>query len=302
MQAMNKKTFILVTFTLFNYQCSMESNKNKSFSNSSEEVVSIFADEPLKNSSLAKENIKGKVRSIEEADYNAITKFGEIQKGELRGKGTTFYNEKGNHIEAIGDLGNKVTYKYDEKGNEIEYHSYNSDGNLIEKGINKYDENGYKIESNQYKSDGSLSSKEKYKYDEIGNKTEENLYNSDGSLISKNTYKYDENGNEIEMTTFYSEGNEYNGITTFNYNDNGYRIEINWTSLNGLMGNKTINKYDEQGNEIEIRTIKYNGNFKEIDNYMRKYEYDKMGNWVKVIYFQVESPSFIQERKIEYYP
>ena len=150
-----------------------------------------------KKNDLTEENLKGKVKSIKETLYEAVDKFGQIEKGNWFNNYFTIYDKKGNIIEendydSDGSLNSKTTYKYDEKGNKIEENDYDSDGRLDSKTTYKYDEKGNTIEKNYYSySDGRLDSKITYKYNEKGNTIEENdYYYSDGRLDSKTTYKY----------------------------------------------------------------------------------------------------------------
>ena len=90
-----------------------------------------------KKNDLTKENLKGKVKSIKETTYEAVEKFGQIEKSDVLYDRSyfTIYNEKGNiieknHYEFDGRLGYKVTYKYDKKGNKIEENYYDSDGSI----------------------------------------------------------------------------------------------------------------------------------------------------------------------------
>ena len=85
-----------------------------------------------KKNDLTEENLKGKVKSIKETPYEAVDKFGQIEKGNvLYDDGTSFtiYNEKGNiieenHYDSNGRLDSKYTYEYDKNNNwtqRIEY-------------------------------------------------------------------------------------------------------------------------------------------------------------------------------------
>ena len=171
----------------------------------------VSCNQSEKKNDLTEENLKGKVKSITENTYEAVDKFGQIEKGDVLVDSSAvytddgrfkIYNEKGNKIEenyynSNGSLIYKNTYKYDEKGNKIEENYYNSNGRLYSKTTYKYDEKGNKIEEYHYDEDGKFNYKYTYKYDEKGNKIEENWYDSDGSLYEKHTYKYeyDKNNN-----------------------------------------------------------------------------------------------------------
>ena len=169
----------------------------------------VSCNQSEKKNDLTEENLKGKVKSITENTYEAVDKFGQIEKGDVIVDSSAvytddghfkIYNEKGNKIEenyynSNGSLIYKNTYKYDEKGNKIEENYYNSNGRLYSKTTYKYDEKGNKIEEYHYDEDGKFNYKYTYKYDEKGNIIEENHYDSNGRLDSKYTYEYDKNNN-----------------------------------------------------------------------------------------------------------
>ena len=172
----------------------------------------VSCNQSEKKNDLTEENLKGKVKSITENTYEAVEKFGQIEKGDVLVDSSAVYTDDGHF---------KI---YNEKGNKIEENYYNSNGSLIYKNTYKYDEKGNKIEENYYNSNGRLYSKTTYKYDEKGNMIEDNFYDSDdGSLIYKNTYKYDEKGNNIEKNNYDSNG-RLDSKYTYEYDKNN-----NWT-------------------------------------------------------------------------
>lgn len=149
----------------------------------------VSCNQSEKKNDLTEENLKGKVKSITENTYEAVDKFGQIEKGDILVDSSAVYTDDGRF---------KI---YNEKGNKIEENYYNSNGSLIYKNTYKYDENGNKIEECHYE-DGSLDKKYTYEYDENGNKMEENWYNSDVSLDKKYTYEYDKNNNWIQEVEY----------------------------------------------------------------------------------------------------
>ena len=172
----------------------------------------VSCNQSEKKNDLTEENLKGKVKSITENTYEAVDKFGQIEKGDVLVDSSAVYTDDGRF---------KI---YNEKGNKIEENYYNSNGSLIYKNTYKYDEKGNKIEENYYNSNGRLYSKTTYKYDEKGNMIEDNFYDSDdGSLIYKTTYKYDEKGNIIEENHYDSNG-RLDSKYTYEYDKNN-----NWT-------------------------------------------------------------------------
>ena len=93
---------------------------------------------------LTRANIKGKVKEIIETTFSAKEYFGEPQKGDLRTKYISKYNEDGNRTEetfynADGELGGKYKYQYDEDGNITESTSYNADGEIDMKSKYQYE-------------------------------------------------------------------------------------------------------------------------------------------------------------------
>ncbi len=215
-----------------------------------------------KKNDLTEENLKGKVKSIKETTYEAVDKFGQIEKGNV------FYDR-------FSLL-------------------FNSPFTII------YNEKGNKIEKNYYNSDGSLKSKTTYKYDEKGNNIEENIYGSDGSLKSKTTYKYDKKGNNIEENTYDSDS-RLNFKATYKYNEKGNIIEKNYYDSDGRLNFKATYKYDKKGNNIEYN-ICYSDGSLDKTTYKYKYEYDKNNNWTQQVTYENNKPTQITERIIEYYP
>ena len=110
-----------------------------------------------KKNDLTEKNLKGKVKSIKETTYEAVEKFGQIEKGDVLNNYFNIYNEKGNKIEDNSYdsdgrlLGYKTTYKYDEKGNNIEKNNYDSNGRLDSKYTYEYDKNNNWTQRIEYK-------------------------------------------------------------------------------------------------------------------------------------------------------
>ena len=209
-----------------------------------------------KENDLDKANLNGEVKSIYTTSFEAIEKFGEIEKGDKRWQKSyesdnkSIYNDNGNRIEdnkydKDGELTNKWKGKYDVNENLIEGKYYDEDGELSFKWKFKYDDNGNLIESNGYDKDGELTSKYKSKYDVNGNLIESIRYDEDGELRIKLKFKYDDNGNQIEEKNYDEDGeleNKY--IYEYKFDD-----KENWIQ-------KTIFKDDKPTFIIE-REIKY---------------------------------------------
>ena len=120
----------------------------------------VSCNQSEKKNDLTEENLKGKVKSITENTYEAVDKFGQIEKGDILVDSSAVYTDDGHF---------KI---YNEKGNKIEENYYNSNGSLIYKNTYKYDEKGNIIEENHYDSNGRLDSKYTYEYDKNNNWTQ----------------------------------------------------------------------------------------------------------------------------------
>lgn len=257
------------------------------------------------------ENLKGAVKSYTQSVYLATEKFGEMEKGDRVFYAfsieddfeniTATYNEKGNLIEVSeydpisGSLRWKTKYVYDDTGKQIEKNWYDSDGDLESKTKFLYDEKGNLIETDFYESDGSFDGKIMYTYDEKGNEIERKDYMSGGSLYSKVKSIYDDNGNKIKSSQYQSDGS-LDVHEKYVYDKNGNRIEVSWSGQN-LNGKMKI-AYDDKGNPIEWSNHDSEGNSEE-GKYT--YQYDKKGNWTKMVIYKNGVYENIIEREYTYY-
>ena len=106
---MKKLLLILLCVPLI-FSCGEKDNETE---NSEENVQK----EEIEND-LTRENIKGKVKEIIETTFDAKEAFGEPQKGDLRTKGISKYDEDGNKTEvtfynADGEIDFKHKLKYE---------------------------------------------------------------------------------------------------------------------------------------------------------------------------------------------
>ena len=258
-----------------------------------------------KKTSLTKENIKGKVKYIEESTYNVIDKFGNIEKVGLSKKEIFKYDEKGNKTEenlynSNESLSKKITFKYDEEGKLIEENLYNSDESLKNKAIYNYDKKGNLIELIWYNANGSFNCKYTYNCDEKGN-----IMESNDNLANKVTFKYDSKGNKIEEKTFSYDRLNYGHF--YKYDEKGNKIEENGYYFGfpypdaGKLDYKEIYINYENGNVIEWNRYNSDGY---VYNNICKYEYDNEGNWIKVFVKNIKNTNIYvstKERHIEYY-
>ncbi|MFK8271821.1 hypothetical protein [Capnocytophaga stomatis] len=229
------------------------------------------------NNDWKRDNLKGRVKSINIRFYEAIEKFGQIEKGERFEQDElnkfTRYNKEGNKEEEIfynrdESLKGTVKYKYDNKGNTSELIFYFNDGTSLLGTKYKYDEKGNKIEENNYQTDGEIDSKVTFLYDNKNNLIEKNEYMSDGSLKYRWKYTYNK-GFNTEIKVYGSNG-DFRGQMTFSYNEKGDVLEEN-----------------QKGKNYEMRMV-----YK---------DYDLHSNWTRQIWYEKGKPKGIVEREIQYY-
>jgi YD repeat-containing protein len=241
----------------------------------------------------------------------------------------------------------KITYCYDNDGNKIEIKHYDYDGNLTNTFLSSYDDQGNLVSENHpyyglrkyvYNSNGSLiehsqhngESEQKtiYKYDENGNNVEMTSYTPDGSLLSKTLSQFDAKGRLIsasgydgegklgvEIINRYDEGGNLYETETLNqdylrierYDEQGNQIErINYKPSGSVDTTETF-RYDDQGNLIERIEQSFSTNAYSRETYV--IEYDSYGNWIKKVrHTEVERfgevqlvPEFAWLRTITYY-
>ncbi len=222
-------------------------------------------------------NIKGEVKTIRESSYNAVERFGKVEKGDEARRGKTLnFDSNGKLTEEdiyIGvSLSAKVIHHYDEQNKGIESLIYNASGSLDSKAIYHYDNKNNNLDVIYYNSDGDFDYKFSYKYNDKGFNTEEYLYVDEVNYSYKITYKYDNKGKRIEKV-------KYKPSTSF---------QIRETYVN-----------DDKGNNIQ--TFMYDSDGICFAKFTYKYEYDEKDNWIKQITYKDKKPVELTEREIEYY-
>lgn len=290
-----------------------------------------------KENSLKSLKLNGSVKSISESSFEAIEKFGEIQKlsnvPQYEVYKTIFdkdgYATESSTFNGNGILLGKSINKYDKNRNIVEATSYYGNGIISQKSLMKYDNNKI-IEDNGYDKDGNLEYKHVYSYNTSGLKTEFKYYNKDNILQSTTTYKYDKNGFMSEQSIHNALDGKQDYRITYLNSDKGDWLEYNEFGWNGFQTKNFSYKYDNDRNKIEeinleqkenepdrtsniMRKYKYDKNGNEIEyqwldlngtqrgTFTYKYEFDLKDNWTKKIEFENSVPKEITERAIEYY-
>ena len=276
-----------------------------------------------------KRDLKGKVQSIKEAQYNAVDKFGTVTKGDV----------------TISRSSAQTSVQFNSDGYETELNWYNFDGSLKNRMRNSY-KGSRIVSSKHFEADGQLYNEVRYEYDEQGRllalvdliegehyTTERYTYNDEGmvesishfgadsSLQSVTIHARDLEGNEIETTTLEGEdtmshvqyrydnlGNKieskhwsfgnYSGSFYYVYDANGNVIEETQDLPDGLYNGRTTTSYNEQGLVAERSSYTLHGRLEGTSKY--EYEFDKIGNWTITIIYQDNKAMLILERLITY--
>lgn len=290
----------------------------------------ISCSDKEKMNDLKELNINGHVSSIKKSTYQAVEKFGEVQKGERINR---FWMEDGNNY----------SYSFNELGNITEIIEYKSDNEIDSKKVITYNENK-KSERNDYNAEGELDGRVKYTYDKESNTTTINYYKSDGSL--KNQYKDKYDGKKLVERRQYDDNGKLIIVVEYEFDKNDNPIRLTVVDEKGSVKQYQEGKYDQKGNRIEKKEyrdkkllndykfvydknnnlleetnstasskIKYEYNnhgdvikethYKSFDSLDYKIEfrieYDDKNNWVKKISFENNKPSYYNEREVEYF-
>lgn len=282
------------------------------------------------NSHFGSEKLKGKIKSLKQNSHPAVTKFGEIVKGE-RITGAWYdndyvkFNENGFAVSYINEFTN-YTYLYNAKNQIIERKSNSLDETSPKSKIITIYENNRRIEETTYvyNPEESLTKRHLWEYDNLGNLMKITVYDSDNKISSVCINKYDKSGNNIESRCLDGNG-ETEFLTIYKYDIKKNKIEEKDINEDGSY---TLKKYKYDGflNIVEIKEedsenvfLNHTQKFKYINNLLveesmidnienkvfsiKKYlfVFDKNKNWIKKTIIVNDIPKEIIERVIEYY-
>lgn len=240
------------------------------------------------------DGLKGKVKEVR--TYNVKETPDKLEKSFIRRifrydkDGNRLVEEHYNEYDDIdGEMTSKLVYKYKKKENHIERSIIDKDKKLIEKTI--YDVNKLKLKDEDYIYGVNKQWKTFNKYDENQNLIEEIHYEND-SLCDKITYQYDEKGNPAKEHHSDPSKRWMNQTFENKYDENGNRIEIRVYDENDSLICKTIFKYNDQKKCIEETTYNINGTL--CSQMLNKY--NEEGKKIETMHFVLED-GFIQKDK-----
>ncbi len=173
-----------------------------------------------------KDNLKGKVKSVEEIIFSAKQKFNRIEKEGIYERRKTVYNKDGFRSEKRiyrplppndGEEYLKCLYKYNACGKLKEYNLYNDEGETLKKILSLFDKDGNIVKEEQYvKYDENFFYDYKDEYFEISKKNDYETINlTKGHKYIYNNPLYDESiipeeevlGKSWEKRYYYHNGN-----------------------------------------------------------------------------------------------
>ena len=271
------------------------------------------------------------VKMVKVRTYEAMSKFGDVVKGELTEGYNMSFNSVGNievweDYDSYGDLDYVRKYKYNDNNLLVEKASYFRDGELFRLYKNEYDKDNNCIKTVTYSGDGALLYYSTHEYE-------------DGNLIrTVNKDYYDEeehclvyinkwNGDKLVETVCEYDG-EYNSLVKYThydkkhyecveYDKNG-EITAEGSLLLNDLGRLVKESYNDvyrevKWNEKNLPVYLYNVNLynntnisypygDDIPVYYVEYKYDKIGNWIEQIVYEgkIKKPVSISEREIIY--
>jgi hypothetical protein len=205
-----------------------------------------------KKTDVEKDGLKGGVKNIATNYYQAIDKFGVIEKGRKLLSDTLFVSNDEEHeivYKLVFDFDvDKLLAKYDKQGKITKYiNGYYGEGNFAIDVVElKYENNNktitfdtkkhtnYSPYTDEPNFDGwAPLNKRKMVYNDLGLVVEDCYYHYNGTIERKQINKYDTQGNIIESYEYNSKGD---------------------------LSQKTIYKYDTQGNVLEKSNYNSEGN------------------------------------------
>jgi|GEM_PF-2311205 len=256
--------------------------------------VCATAKKETKNNDVAKDKLKGDVKSVEITGYKLKNIGGKYQKAGVIFTSSSKYNEQGNILEfitsaiedsldgeAVKYKAAKIIYHYDNEGNLAGKNDYDANGVLDDSSFYKVDAKGSRVDWYTYKGNGTLASHTISEYNLRGDLLELVEYAKDNKLKSKTTYTYDDQGNETDEVGFDEKGN-IKWKEVFRYNPAGQLIEV--TDYKGDDGfDARFNyRYDTRGNMAEEREF-YNDT--STRNKITRTKYDLDGNPIEINHF-----------------
>lgn len=254
------------------------------------------------NNDWKKLNLKNKVKSISEQNYEAIEENGNIFKGnkssnseldiEVQFNKNGFLTQK-TMFDINGKMLNHYKYEYNDKNLLEKTTKYTPTENIDKVYVHLYNKENMLETEITYTALGNTEYTDKYIYQNNLLLSQE-TYTANGNLYCKWEYQYNKNGKKTKADWHI---NNTLIQTSYRYNDKDELIEQEELNQDQIK-TRWKYEYDNYGN-ISKEICIFSDNSEGIKKY--EYVYDEHKNWTKKITFDNEFPSFITERTINYY-
>jgi len=288
-----------------------------------------YAQKAKQITDIKKDNLFGKIHTIQTMEYIAVQNGGMIEKGDKISSLFLKYNDTGYLLESSeynsdGSLMQKEVFEYDKKNNritellytesdkidqriEIKYNTLrlpikqftkDDKGRVFQKTTFLYDERNNLIQQSGYDERGKLAEKSYYTYDDKGNLI---LYTGYGEFDNRKiSYKYDNDNRIIESMCVDIQGNFVEKIT-YQYENSPQSVRKTYLDKDNKPLKSELCMYDTYDNLLEIMLFNEHGAITE--KYTFLYQYDEKQNWtILTTYMNSDKKAIsITERVIEYY-
>lgn len=277
------------------------------------------------------ENLQGKVKTVNTTVYRSTKKGDEIKLLSISQTATEHYNEPGyltqydyqiNTMSLGTGPKRSIHYTLDENNQAVKTTYFKDSVPGLE--IHQTYQNKKLINLKAY-NDGQCTNTEHHTYDEKGNQISFALLDEKGDTTEKRLSAYNDKGKVTDIKIW--QNGEYQGRSHYSYPDKSTTkveqfdaagvlssFEINkYNNKEALLENleydaqgkltkKSINEYDEWGNNTLRRTFNGEGE-EELYNFMLyRYRYDEKGNWTQKIEFLHNGNTLdVVKRTFEYY-
>ena len=279
-----------------------------------------------KTTALQEHNLQGKVKSVEEWEYNAETTGDNVDIDEESGivsHHIVQFTRRGNieeekSFDNEGRMLGKSKYKYSEAGDLMETSDHNEKGKCCGRCIYTYNSHRQFATLTLFLSDGSIESatyhyskerlpdsitwnnpvrrKELFRYNEKGLLFEKQLFEN-GNQVEKTEFRYDGQGRIIEETRTTADGKRHTTLSA--YDSHGRLQSVVQQGKDGGQESRTCWEYDSYGNILV--EIWYNEENIQNVRSTCEYTYDAQGNWTQQIWYDDGKPFSVTRRKITYY-
>lgn len=241
-------------------------------------LVSVVALGQNQKTSWQKDNLRGKVKSVESVSFQYVNKEGNMVKGE--------------------PLSNFNTLEeYNTKGFKISGKRFSREGKDVSRWKYFYDKDNYLLKVEVYNSENQLEELLKYTYDTQHRKEEVTGYDAKGNLTGKQVAHYNVNGDKINELSFNEKDSFLLNLDVV-YDD---KQNVSEKKFEDKDGKRVLLKYvyDDKNNIAEEN---YYGDANQLYGQKRfSYKYDSQGNWIERVEHIYEVQRVVTERKIEYF-